>query len=463
MTDITLSLNSRPNRWINVAADSSVQLTYSPQVNPAPLTVSIPGQDPILASLEVVITNETEDDIAVESIDFSIVVGPGASLTPTTSGIQYIVSDTTDWSISGPSGIITEGTAVYSISPATGESVTLTAGSSVVVQIYQIQTNQTPGSTTINVKETLADSQLGFTSFQLTTFPDSFYFNSLSVATPDGSSFIPVAQVAAGTPVTLLWNASVVDTTAFTIYYSTNEGQQSGTPDKLGEWTSPNLYTDTVFTVKVVAAVVGGAPLTASLSTVVSVQNPDLLANTLTVNGASTLTGNTTASTITATGLTVNGAASAQSVTSGSLGVTGTATIATANVTSTLTVQNETVNGSFAAEGAVSVMKAAVSLAPAKTYTTKTDGIVVATVSSPSDPYNASGTITLVYQNAGVQVQASVTGLYSSDLAAFIPQSITIPVPANSSLSLSTQAGLYSPVFTAWFIPFGLSGNNAIS
>ena len=157
----------------------------------------------------------------------------------------------------------------------------LAPGASVVVQIFQIQTNTTPGNSTINIKETV-NTSIGFTSFQVTTFPTGFYFNGLTATVQSGSALVPVAQVLTGATVTLVWNSSVVDTNSFIIYYSSaSQGQQTATPTTLGEWTSSPLTSDTVFTVVVTVSVEGGQPLTASMSTAVAVQNPNLIAAVL--------------------------------------------------------------------------------------------------------------------------------------------------------------------------------------
>jgi hypothetical protein len=148
----------------------------------------------------------------------------------------------------------------------------------VVVQISQIQTNPTPGNGTIIVKETV-NSTIGIANFQITTFAPGFFFQDLAATVPSGSALVPVAQVLTGTAVTLVWNSSIVDVNAFTIYYSNaSQGQQTATPTVPGEWTSPPLTCDSVFTVVVTLGEEEGQLLTASLSTAVAVQNPSLIA-----------------------------------------------------------------------------------------------------------------------------------------------------------------------------------------
>lgn len=339
-----MSFTNKPNSWVSQETTSTTQLTYALQVNPAPITVSIPDEDPVLASLEFVLTNPTAAALAVQSVAFTITVGDGASLTPTTAGITTAVSDQTNWNVVGPPSPVTGGTATYTLQPVTGSDVSLDAGASVVVQIFQIQTNPTPGNTTIGIKEIVA-AKPGFTNFQVTTFPTGFYFNGLIPTVQSGSALVPVAQVNTGSTVTLVWNSSVVDTAAFTIYYSNAEqGQQTAKPSDVGEWTTGPLTSDTVFTAVVQVSVEGGQPLTAALMTSVSVQNPSLVAASIntgraTVSGAASILGPLSANAVTATGLTVNGTTSVGNFSSsGSVTVPGQSTLGTLSVTGQTTL-----------------------------------------------------------------------------------------------------------------------------
>jgi hypothetical protein len=313
---------------------STTQLTFALQLNPAPLTVSISGRDPLLGSLQFVLTNPTASAISLNSVAFTIQVGTaGSNLTTTTANIGTSVSDSTNWQIQSP-GIITSGPAVYTLSPQTGTSVSVASGASIVVEIYNFPTVENPGNTTIHAKETAG--AIGFTSFLVTTFPSGFYFNGLSVTVPNGSQLTPVAQVASGAPVTLVWNSSVVDLGSFTVLYSDAvKGQQQATPSDTGTWTSGVLTCDTDFTIVVTVSVAGGSPLIAALSTSVSVQNPSLIAASITtpsVIGPVTVSGAMQTDGITATGVTVNGNVSA----------TGTLTAASETLSGGLTAENAT-------------------------------------------------------------------------------------------------------------------------
>jgi hypothetical protein len=336
---------SRPNSWVSQDAAATTQFTYGLQLNPAPLTVSIAGSDPVLGSLEFVITNPTASAIALNSVAFTIQVGTDSSdLTTSTATVSTSVNDTTNWQIQSP-GTVTSGPAVYTLSPQSGSFVSVAAGASIVVQIYNFSTVENPGNTTITVKETAG--AISFTSFQVTTFPSGFYFNGLTATVQKGSQYIPVAQVANPANVILIWNSSVVDLDSIAIYYSNAaQGQQQVTPSNTGISPAFAVTSDTVFTVVVTVDVDGGASLTAALSTSVSVQNPALIAAsiaaaTATVNGPLTVTGATQANAITATGVTVNGNVSAS----------GTLTAASESLIGALTADNATLASSLRING----------------------------------------------------------------------------------------------------------------
>jgi hypothetical protein len=346
-----MALVQTPNAWITFDDADPTQLTYAVQTNPAPLTVSLPNQPSTLASMQIVISNETGGPVSVQSITFYVQVGTGASLMQTTQNVMTAVSDTANWSFP-PAPAINTGTARYVLGPATGAAVTLAAGASVVVEIFQFPTILSPATTTVNVKEQITGSQPNFLNFTITTMPYGFYFDSLSATVKQGSALTPVAQVANGTPIDLVWNSSVVDLTAVVIYYSSpTMGQQQAFPGEVGHWMSPPLTSDTVFTVVVTASVSGGQAITAALSTAVAVQNPDLVAQslaatTVNVTGAATFAGPLAANTATAGSLAVHGTLSASAASiAGNVSATGPI-ISTAGASS---IANLTVPGTAAA------------------------------------------------------------------------------------------------------------------
>lgn len=349
-----MTLTARHNAFVAQETTAPTQLTYSLQINPAPLTVSIPDEVKVLGSLEFVVTNHTALPLNVESVEFQIEVGDLPSLTPSITGIAKTVSDQINWIVLAPEGVV-DGLASYTLLPAANSPMILAPGVSVVVQLFQIETNAIPGNSTVKIKETV-DSLVAFTSFQVTTFPTGFYFNSLAAMVDRGSGLVPVAQVGAGETVTLIWNSSVVDTNAFTIYYSdASKGQQPDTTDTHGKWTSKALTTDTVFTVVAKVDVEGGQPLTASLSTVVSVQNPILIAgsiNTLeaTVNNNASIAGRLTANAIESTSLSVKGSGVVSLSDSGAISASGEASLGSAVISRTLSVTEQTTLGAVSAQ-----------------------------------------------------------------------------------------------------------------
>jgi len=382
-------MRSVPNSFVTQVDAGSTQLTYALELSPAPLTVSL-SNAPVIGTLQFVATNPTASAIAVTSIAFTIQVGTASSnLTATTAPIASDVSDTTDWLVVGPAAPVTSGPAVYTLQPATGPSVTLQPGQSVLVQIYGFQTIASPGNTTISVKEMIGGTP-AFTNFLVTTFPAGFFFNGLVATVLSGSTPVPVAQVNAGTAVTLNWQSSVVALSSFTIYYSNaSSGQQTAAPSDIGEWTSPPLTSDTVFTIVVTVSIQGGQPLSAALSTAVSVQNPALIAasinaGTATVTGAASISGALSANAITATGVTVNGGVTvsgatalnggltASAVTTPGLSVSGTATVSTLIATALATL-----NGGLTASGGPVGMMTGAQAIGVGTYNANTDGFVV--------------------------------------------------------------------------------------
>jgi len=397
---------TKPNSWIYQDTAATTQLSYALQIDPAPFTVSIPGQNPVIGSLEFVVTNPTGSTINVTSVAFNLPVGSASDcITQTTSGILTASNDTVNWNIVGPASPVTSGIATYTLQPASGNPFPLPAGASVVVQIFGFQTITVPGNSTISIKE--ITSTVSFASFIVTTFPTGFYFNSLSATVQSGSSLVPAAQIKTGSTVTLTWNSSVVDTSAFTIYYSNAaSGQQTAKPSDVGEWTSPALSSDTIFTVAVTISAEGGQPLTAALTTGISVQNPSLVAAAITtgtasITGAASVGGALTANAISSTGITVNGGLSSGSatvsgaVTAGSVGVSNGLTAASANVSGALTTGSATVNNALTANTVSS---------PAIT----TNALTVNSIINSSGGANMNGIINLAGSNGNVGVGGTV-------------------------------------------------------
>jgi hypothetical protein len=278
------STSARMNTWTTLNEQGTNKLTYWPQVNPSPLTVSLPNKSPNIGSLEIVIVNSTPLDIAVSEVEFLIPIGlDGDVLTSTTNGILTAVSCSIHWKITPPSEIIVSGKAKYRLLPNNdaGTAVTIPKGKSVSVQIYGFTTNTTPGTPTIEIIE-IINSVRVTTSCSVTIFPWGFAFSDLVANVRDGGALIPVAQVDREKPVILTWQSSVVDTGSYTVYCSTNQGQKTYPVSTPGEWTTPSpLTADTVFTLVVSVKNTAGVKLYASMSLAVAVTNPDLVAKSV--------------------------------------------------------------------------------------------------------------------------------------------------------------------------------------
>ncbi|MDQ3934192.1 MAG: polymer-forming cytoskeletal protein [Actinomycetota bacterium] len=498
---------SRPNSWVAVDSDPTTMLAYAPRVDPAPLTVSVPGRDPTMGSLIVVITNDTPEDVAVASVVFTVVVGKpsqeGSPLMPTTKSVKTLVSDTTTWSFNGPANPVTSGTADFTLAPASGGSAMLRAGKSVYVQVYDFQTVEVPSTSHVIVAETIAKVDPQYTGFSISTFPDGFYFDSLIPTVQRGSALVPAAQVANGTPVTLTWNSSVVDVKNQTVFWSSaTTGQRQDTPTTLGEWTVPAtapLTSDTVFAVVVTAQDVGGEPLTAALLTSVAVQSPDLVArsvtaDTATVKGTQSIGGALDAKGITATGVTVNGNLTASSanvngaVTANGVTVNGTLVAGAATLNGALTAPSATVNGTLQASslrtgntavtGLLTVRGGGVSAIAGMqgigtgTHQANTDGFAIGVVGWPSS--TSPGCVGYAAgQSGGMTVYATGGNLGAfgplwSDYQASNGNSFVLPVASGAQYVLNgwqCGGGLQQASAPIWFywVPLGTAASGVPS
>jgi len=482
-----MTTTSKPNSWISQDGSATTQLTYALQLNPAPLTVSLAQRDPVLGALQFVLTNPTASPISVSSVSFTILVGTTSSnLTTSTANVGTSVSDSTNWLMQSP-GTITSGPATYTLQPQTGSSVSIAAGASVIVEIFDFPTIQNPGNSIITIKEAAGAS--GFTAFQVTTFPTGFYFNGLSATIESSSQLVPIAQVGAGASVTLVWNSSIVDLASIAIFYSNAaQGQQKSTPSQIGIWTSPALSTETVFTVVVTVSVEGGSPLTAALSTSVSVQNPALIAGSITagqatVSGPTVLTGS----------LGVTGPSTVGSLNASSLGVSGTSTLASAtvngpvNINSTLgvsgasTLANITVNDSLSAlglaaltgglqlGGPVAALKNAVVIQPGSYGPAPTDGFLMGYCAGPSGSggfcmcyiTGVSGGVTIKAYGGNIQVLYKDSNNWAQSI---LPGNFLLPVQQGNTFQATVWYFPLTPgcaPTTFWWIPLGSSATPA--
>src|SRR4051812_12636149 len=222
-----MTLIPLPNRFVAVDSDSQTVLSYALTTDPAPLTISRAGL-PVTGSVELVVTNATDDTVSVASIMLSVPVGKdGSDLMQTADGATCAVSDDT-WTFGSSDG--EAGEAYFTLEPAVGDTVDLAAGASVVAQIYGFETVPAPGSASVTIDEEVTSAGPGSATFAVTTFPTGFYFDSLVATIPVGSTPTPVAQVGLNTPVTLSWRASVADVSSITVLFSSATGGQQSKP-----------------------------------------------------------------------------------------------------------------------------------------------------------------------------------------------------------------------------------------
>lgn len=468
---------TKPNSWVFQDTDSTTQLSYALQINPAPFTVSIPDTAPVTGSLEFVITNPTNSSINITSVAFTLTVGSDSDcITQSTSGVLTSVNDTTNWAFIGPPSPITNGSATYTLTPVSGTPYALPAGASVVVQIFGFQTLPIPGNSTLDIKELIVSLPPAYCSFVVSTFPTGFYFNGLAATVTKGSSLVPVAQVNTGSTVTLSWNSSVVDAGDFIIYYSTAaNGQQTEHPADIGEWTSPPLSSDTVFTVAVTVSAEGGQPLTASMSTSVSVQNPSLVAagittGTATVTGAASIGGTLSAQAITATGATVNGTVAADALSANSAIISGNTSAQNVSAGGTLTVAGvSTFNGEAVAGSTVSMMQSWIPINTGQTYNADTDGFLVGAIGYSPQAFTLCITeIRGLLNGICMMIASGGNMVYSNGPHAIAswdsPNCMLMPVPKGSTFMLQVINGgnIKAPASGFW-VPLGKSGIQAAS
>jgi hypothetical protein len=216
-------------------------------------------------------------------------------------------------------------------------------------------------------------------------------------------------------------------------------------PSTAGEWTSPPLTSDTVFTAEVQVSATGGVPLTGTLTTVVSVQNPTLVAAGITagqatVSGAMSVAGAMTANAVTATGAAINGNLSAASASlSGPLSVTGAVSMLG--------------TGTMLAQGT--------NIAQAGVFA-QTDGFAVAQVLTPGDGGKSSFAYGLLYTvGTWFQVQGGTVGSFGSgwsDVMNNNPNAICVPIPANTLwqyLASNGGGNQWDSPIQIWWFPMG--------
>lgn len=425
----------------------STLLTYELRTTPTPLVVSPLNQSPSLAALELVITNPSvgpspDGDVLVNSITITFNVGTGvaSALMQNTTNVTATPSDDVNWNVNPPSST-SFGSVTYTLEPkivvSPNGTVTLPAGEALIVTFWPIPTSTLPGTAVISIEETTPNN-VGFLDLSATTYPVGVYFDSLAASTVQSPGLTPVAQVTNGAAVTLTWNGSDPAVENYTVYQSSAEGQLMHTPTLLGTWTSsssPNgLTCDTVFTVEMTTIdPLSGAPFIASQSVAVSVQNPDLVANSLTIPNTGSV------------------------VVGGALNVYGGTTLST----------NGPNLNALTVLGPVSLFGQAVSLAVPDaenpvTYLVTTDGLLIGMVSPsggiPSFPDNCGSITANAYAADGTALMTLVAyGGWSDTLGGASSGLLYLPVQNGCTFDITCATfGIYkAPTYTFYFMPIG--------
>jgi hypothetical protein len=265
--------------FITLAGNTTAtSLTYALVTDPSPLQVSLAGADSSTADIQLVITNQQSDVVTVKAVQFTVVVGPDpASLTNLTStplDVQWQPNQ--PWTVQAPTPA--PGDNVYTLMPSDSGSGVLNPGDSIVVTFTNVPINQALGTTTLSIVERTTPAG-GTLQYALAKFPYGFSFTNLKVVNPQTGAV--VSQVGRSQPVRLTWEGSVLDPNAYTVYYSTGTGQQTGTLEVVNQWDLPNVYQDTVFNVQVTVSDQSGQPVRHTLTTSVSVASPDLIVTSL--------------------------------------------------------------------------------------------------------------------------------------------------------------------------------------
>ncbi|HYR08576.1 MAG TPA: hypothetical protein VEQ60_12430 [Longimicrobium sp.] len=425
-------------------------LSYAVTTDPDPLQASPADGAVSTGALTIVVSNNIDDAIYCNQIVFGIPEGTLAQqLTNDDTSLQCAITPDT-WSITANGG----GTFTATPVNPSGNEIT---DRGLVVEIFDIQVNQEPGTASISIVETSSNDPNGpfdtsDGTLTVAKFPYGFFFDN----------FAPSAvQIDDGGSVTLTWNGS--DGPIYTLLW----GSQAVDVTEVRSYTVGPLNADTTFLLQATYQS-QGATATTSLTTSVNVGNPDLTLSTLTVTGDATVNGVLAAGTVNVTTLAANDATVAgtlkgadfgtvdlgagASVSGGPLTVLGA--MAALGAPQPLTLTSDGTGGTTFQNNS-------------GTFIASTDGLVVGSIyqTSPLVAPPCNGTITA--GNSSVFVQASL----GPPVGDVIPNqwfygagSLLLPVRRNDTFGVSSSTPLNNtadPTIAFFFIPFGSGGVTA--
>jgi hypothetical protein len=263
---------------IKMVTTGGSRLSYALNVAPTPLQVSLETVQ-TKATIQIIAVNQTGAQVALESLAVTVDIGKKASdlADDTTTQLTANIQPNSDWQLQPVT--LGEGQNLYKWNPPL-PPVTLDPNDSVVITFTSVPINLELGTTELTITEAVQGQDPTTARFDVTKFPFGFYFSNLQAYGLGGA---PVSQVPYNGQVKLQWTGSLTDAQGYTVYYGTNAGQVTATVSILGEWTSPPLTNNTVFIVEATAKNGAGEPVTSQLITAVTVQTPDLVANSISV------------------------------------------------------------------------------------------------------------------------------------------------------------------------------------
>ncbi|MEM7037650.1 MAG: tail fiber domain-containing protein [Bacteroidota bacterium] len=250
---------------------NNTRLDYNFQVPSKQLIASSPEGFARKGFIDIVISNNTEDSITVDTLCFVLPIGDGASYFSQSSNLNIAVSPSSDWTL------IRTTPDRFQVQPAIGKSGEITT-EGINVKVSNAVISDQVGTFTLEIDESVKTTgDPSFTvqqgKWDIGKFPYNFFMRNFA---PDN------IEVDNGESVHLTWKGSEAAT--YTIFWTDENGQQSENVSNALSWDSPPLTRDTTFLL-VGQSTVAGAKARKDLFASVVVRNPDLTPNDVDVSG----------------------------------------------------------------------------------------------------------------------------------------------------------------------------------
>jgi hypothetical protein len=194
ITDLSFSLSegSQAELLRAMLQIGSPALSYAVLTDPDPLRASPGGPyDPNLASLTLVITNDTGETVPVRSISLRLPEGfSPRDLTPNISGVNSEAPDR--WHVTKKEGRFT-------LAPELPQDGILEAGEGLSIMLSEIEVNDRPGVWNLEIVEETGEATRGGLAIPMVKVPFALYVSDLAAA--------PLV-VGSGMSTTLSWEGS---------------------------------------------------------------------------------------------------------------------------------------------------------------------------------------------------------------------------------------------------------------